>query len=404
VRANAGTLRLGVVPGVRLAEFEGQYYTAEPFHYEFWAECLGVFDEVVILAQAAHARQPPPGSVVGGPHVNVVPLPSARGTMGYLAAVASMARATQQALPSADVWLLHPPSVETLLCTVHLQRRRRPYAVELRGDQSLDVAYLRAKGVPLPRAVSLVMRSTLRRAVRGARAVSAVADFLIKEHAEGFGGPVFCASDVRIPEWWVGSPRSWPGPGRRILALGRLEAQKDPLGLVAACAELAAAGFDQWELSFVGDGPLGPPVARLARQLGVGEKVALSGPVSWGPRLFARLREADLVVLNSVVEGMPRVAVEAMAAGTPVLGTRVGALPELLAEGAIVPRLLPSALGQAIRTLLSDPSALTRLSAHGIAMAGRFSASRLRAIRREFLVAVRAMAEDASDPSVSRAP
>lgn len=66
---------------------------------------------------------------------------------------------------------------------------------------------------------------------------------------------------------------------------------------------------------------------------------------------------ADVFVLSSVYDPLPKVVLEAMACGTPVVASRVGGVPEMLnhgVEGLIVPPENPSALAEALTTILSD--------------------------------------------------
>ncbi len=69
---------------------------------------------------------------------------------------------------------------------------------------------------------------------------------------------------------------------------------------------------------------------RLARSLGIEDKVIFAGPRRDMPRVYAAL---DMLVLSSITEACGRVVLEAMAAGKPVIGTDTGGTPELIKEG-----------------------------------------------------------------------
>jgi glycosyltransferase involved in cell wall biosynthesis len=84
--------------------------------------------------------------------------------------------------------------------------------------------------------------------------------------------------------------------------------------------------------------------------------------------LFARYREADLLVLASRGETYGMVVTEALAHGIPVLATEVQGVPEALgrAPGGSVPGILvppedPVALGRALRRWLGEPELRERL-------------------------------------------
>jgi glycosyltransferase involved in cell wall biosynthesis len=102
-------------------------------------------------------------------------------------------------------------------------------------------------------------------------------------------------------------------------------------------------------LTIAGDGPGAPRLARLARRLGVADRIALPGRLaSIGPALD----HADLLLITSRYEGGPAVAVEALERGVPVIATDCSHfLRDLLADadcGAIVPSREPAAIAEAM--------------------------------------------------------
>jgi polysaccharide biosynthesis protein PelF len=73
----------------------------------------------------------------------------------------------------------------------------------------------------------------------------------------------------------------------------------------------------------------------------------------------------DIVALSSISEGFPYSTLEAMLCGRPVVATAVGGIPEQIEGGGIaVPPRDPEAMGEAILSLLNDP---TRCRALGLA-------------------------------------
>lgn len=84
-------------------------------------------------------------------------------------------------------------------------------------------------------------------------------------------------------------------------------------------------------LLLVGDGPLRGKLERLARKLGISERVTFVGPVAHAdlPNWFAA---ADRVVLPSLSEGVPNVLLEGLACGTPFLSSNVGSVAELASQ------------------------------------------------------------------------
>jgi glycosyltransferase involved in cell wall biosynthesis len=85
-------------------------------------------------------------------------------------------------------------------------------------------------------------------------------------------------------------------------------------------------------------------------------------------RLLELLQQADVMCLPTLGDTNPWALIEAMACGTPVVSTPVGAIAELLDDGragVLVPYGDPRSLGEALRSLLSQPERREQLAAHG---------------------------------------
>jgi glycosyltransferase involved in cell wall biosynthesis len=112
---------------------------------------------------------------------------------------------------------------------------------------------------------------------------------------------------------------------------------------------LASIDHRDARLTILGDGPLRPSLERLARELGVGDRVDMPGYVE---DVTAWLRRSDLLVLSSDYEGLPAVIVEALACNVPVGTTQsFFAARDLLggfASCAVVPIGDPQALARAV--------------------------------------------------------
>jgi teichuronic acid biosynthesis glycosyltransferase TuaC len=116
----------------------------------------------------------------------------------------------------------------------------------------------------------------------------------------------------------------------------------------------------------VGDGPEREPLARLAGELGVADRVELTGQL---PReeALARARAGHVFVMPSVDEAFGVAYVEAMAAGLPAVGARGEAGPQEIAAAGDGLRLVPpadvEALAAELDALLAEPAYLLELGA-----------------------------------------
>jgi len=120
-----------------------------------------------------------------------------------------------------------------------------------------------------------------------------------------------------------------PTDAEVLIAVGRLDPQKDPLLLLEAVARIAGAR-PKLHLLFVGDGPLRGSIDESVRRLGLEARVHLAG---WRAEVPQFLKAATLFVLPSRWEGMPNVVLEAAATGVPIVATETEGVREIIEPG-----------------------------------------------------------------------
>lgn len=153
-------------------------------------------------------------------------------------------------------------------------------------------------------------------------------------------------------------------PGRRVLGVGRLIADKGMDVLIGACADTGLA------LTIAGDGPERGALESLARSSGA--DVRFTGQL---PRaeLDALYRDSSVSVLASRRgEGLPNVVLEAMSYARAVIATPSGATRDLLVEGEsglFVPSGDRAALAAALRRLHEQPGLASELGARARSVA-----------------------------------
>jgi colanic acid/amylovoran biosynthesis glycosyltransferase len=148
-------------------------------------------------------------------------------------------------------------------------------------------------------------------------------------------------------------------PAARVLAVGRLAADKGFDYLLRAAAEVRRRGVPL-EIEILGDGPEGPALRALAAGLGIAEQVRFGG---WVPfrEVHRAMQQATVLVHPSagLGDGLPNVIREAMALGTPVVASRIAGIPEALDDGrcgVLVPTKDVAALTAGLERLLADPA------------------------------------------------
>jgi glycosyltransferase involved in cell wall biosynthesis len=164
-----------------------------------------------------------------------------------------------------------------------------------------------------------------------------------------------------------------------IVWVGRLSPEKDPLLAVEALSRLpASAGA---HLQFVGDGAVSDAILARARELGVADKITMTGHAA-DP--FQFLLAADVAVCTSRFEGFGNAIVEALACGTPVVATDCPWGPrEILADGrygTLVPVGDADAFAAAITHALGTPPDRAQLRQRAVRYATEAAAREFREI------------------------
>jgi glycosyltransferase involved in cell wall biosynthesis len=166
--------------------------------------------------------------------------------------------------------------------------------------------------------------------------------------------------------------RSWDGD-LRLLSVGRIEPEKNPLLLPDVLAQLRAAD-PRWRLTVVGSGSLEERLRARVEQLGLAGVVELAGYVPLGDELWRRYREANAFLHVSLTEGLPQVLFEAHASGLPVVATDVGGVRAALgggSSGLLVPPRDAAAAAAAVDSLGRDPDLRRSLVEQGLQVARR---------------------------------
>lgn len=152
-----------------------------------------------------------------------------------------------------------------------------------------------------------------------------------------------------VPDRFFDLARPEPAPPLKVVVVGSLSTEKDPL-LALEAVSLTPHAL----VRFVGDGPLRPDVEAAARRLGMSERAELAGVVDdVGPHL----EWADLILLTSRTEGLPGVLLEAGAAGIPTVAVPVGGVDEAVDDGETGILVPPRAadIAEALQGLAADP-------------------------------------------------
>lgn len=161
---------------------------------------------------------------------------------------------------------------------------------------------------------------------------------------------------------------------KRIVSVGRLDANKNHEMMIRAFAKLAAK-YPEYTLTIYGDGELRSHLEKLIDSLELSDRAFLPGVIL---NVADEIESASLFLLTSYSEGVSNALIEAMALGLPVIATDVpsGGTVELIAHGEngwIIPAGDVAALEKAMDKLLSDRELAENLGAQARMVQERFA-------------------------------
>lgn len=150
----------------------------------------------------------------------------------------------------------------------------------------------------------------------------------------------------------------------RVLAVGRLQEQKNHAFALRMLSEAKSRLSRPLEYHIVGDGPLRGALEQKATELGLAANITWHG---WLPRehLPELYRSCDCLLHPTLYEGMPNVVLEAMASGLPVIASEVAGNRETVMDdktGFVLKLGDPSPFADALVSLAGDSAAQSRIA------------------------------------------
>ena len=160
--------------------------------------------------------------------------------------------------------------------------------------------------------------------------------------------------------------------GRKVLmCVGRIDPVKNQGWLITHAPEIFRAHPNAL-IVLVGactNEAYGQEIARQIRELGIGDRVLLTGGLPQGdPRLIGLIQESRAVLLPSISETFGLVLLEAWAAGTTVISSRTSGASALIRDGEngwLFDLSEPRAFHQAVSQSLLNPSLRARQAESG---------------------------------------
>ena len=145
----------------------------------------------------------------------------------------------------------------------------------------------------------------------------------------------------------------------KICMVARFDEQKDHPTLIGALGEIKHLN---WEIDFLGDGPLIDSVKKYAAENGIEDRVNFFGEVA---DVTPILSESQIFTLISNWEGLPRSIIEAMRSGLPIVASDVAGVNEMVRDGIngyLIPRKDIKTLSERLELVIKDKELRARMA------------------------------------------
>ncbi len=181
---------------------------------------------------------------------------------------------------------------------------------------------------------------------------------------------------VKLPEGGLNPDQLQVNDPPRIIFAGRFQPQKNLLFLMEALGSLRDL---DWTCALIGDGPQRQAIESKIEQLGLRDRVRLTGWIH-PDQVWQELGRSDLLAMPSLSEGLPVVGVHALAQGLAIVANRAGGLSELVEDG-VNGRLCSvgdeACFENTLRWSLEDISRLLRLRKGSLTRASLYDIERV---------------------------
>jgi len=348
---------------------DGEDVFAARSFVEFLGPLAARFDDLVVTARLSpkpadsHYKLPAPARFEALPHYG-----SAASVREVGLAMRDTMRRFGSILDQVDaVWLLGPHPFALAFARLAARKGKR-VVLGVRQDFPAYVAGRHPRRPDL-RLLATVLERAFRHQARR-HPVIAVGPELASHYADAIAlleiyVSLIAPAEVLPPE--TVDRRDYSGTVR-LLSVGRLDPEKNPLQLIDVIAGLD----ERWHLTICGDGPLEPEVRSAIEARGLQERISLRGHVPMGDELLAVYRESHLLLHVSLTEGFPQVLLESFAAALPTVATDVGGIAAAAGPAvALIPAGDAPAAIQALERLLGDPAERRALVDAGNALVRR---------------------------------
>lgn len=315
---------------------DGTYWCKTIYGYDFWKRYLQVFDEIKIVSRVGYINEREKVGYlrVDGPRVEIFEIPFFRGGKEYLINYFKINKAINRSHHDCDCAIFRLPSIIANSTYKKYYKSKKPYALEIVADpyQAYQDNFI----------AKYIYSNNLKKCAMKANGVSYVTQYYLQKKYPCKAIKINNKSKVYFEEYYstidltdeyFGENKVWDSSLKKVNIIHTANNINNNIKghevVINVISELVKKGVNA-RVIFIGDGDKRNEFERLAKELGIEERVRFTGFISEKIKIKKLLCESDLFLFPSKAEGLPRAVIEAMAAGLPCISTPVNGIPELL--------------------------------------------------------------------------
>ncbi|MEO6845853.1 MAG: glycosyltransferase family 4 protein, partial [Chthoniobacterales bacterium] len=171
----------------------------------------------------------------------------------------------------------------------------------------------------------------------------------------------------------------------KLLFVGRLSVQKNPLALVAVAKKIRDLA---WHLDVIGEGPFSAELQAAIQSAGLQNRITLHGWKS-ATEVREKMLGSDILLMPSHSEGLPMAAIEALHCGMAIVGSDIPGLADVVLPSRngdlCAKENLEVEMADAVTALIKYPERLASYRKESLAHASHFDLAKSVAAYEEVL-------------------
>ncbi len=360
---------------------DGRVWVKTIYEYDFWKRYLNVFDSVRIVCRIQDVSEINEKMLLSsGDKVEFFALPQYRGPKEFALKYFKIKKQMRGVAEGCDCALFRIPSPIANGVQKEAVKKGLPWAVEIVNDPWDTFAPGSYKGITRP-FVRVFFTHQVKSMARRANGASYVTKFALQNRypsaarLQKKGGYHFenYYSSINLKENYFYEDKRQPEAPYTIVHVNScITDYSKGHDVVLRCVKRMLDRGINSKIVFVGDGPARPEFEKMAKDLGIENRVMFTGMLHSSGAVREHLIQADLMIFPTKGEGLPRTVIEAMAVGLPCISTPVNGIPELLDKKDMMTQQDDLAFATRAEEILTDREMYQRISKKNISKAKEY--------------------------------